>query len=224
MAQTTTARTTAENSSHEDDWGDYEPRRGEITDIADIVSPRAFLSAFGYNVDGVRVPNVVGKILAGRAETEHLADMVRLFGGGSGYDTYEDARGVFDRNGYTQFRVYRVDYHPEYADKFRSFANGGYLFEYHYSRGEHERDAHDGKGYFIVDEHDALALLYDLLGDDEDYPEWTERTRTAAHEQWRVLAYTDAVLNTNRRQLFEQALWFPEGSPENDADSEQGGQ
>jgi hypothetical protein len=187
-----------------------------------MVSPRAFLSEFGYNVDGVRVPAVTGKILADRDATERLVDIVRLFGGGSGYDTFEDARQMFGRNGFNQLRVYRVDYHPEYADKFQSFANGGYLFEYHYSRGEHEREVHDGSGHFIVDRHDTLALLYDLLGDDDSYPEWTERTRIAAHEQWRVLSYTDAVLNTNRRDLFEQALWFPEGSLESDSRSGRG--
>lgn len=198
-----------------DDLPCFSSKGARLSGTEAIVTPRAFLTEFGYHLEGTSVPSVTASMLVEREDTHHVANLIRSFSGS--FDTYEDTRRMFDMDGYTQLRVYRMDYHPDPdADWIKSYGNGHYLFEYQYSRGEHERDVHDGSGYYIVKRHPAKALLYDLLlGGDDAYPEWATnyRPRTAAHEDWRVLDFSDHHLHTTLRDRLSDALLFEEGAP-----------
>ena len=183
-----------------------------------IVSPRAFRSPMGYDVGGERLSWRTARVLIDRERTVKLVDCVRGFNS-SWEEGYEETRDMFEKKGYNQMRVYRVDHHSnDDATDFEAWGNGGFLFEYQYPRGEHERQAHAGVGYYSVPTETGKALLHDMLrGEGEQTPSWTrhvDRDRAAAHESWHVVEYTADVYGKSDRQLFEDALIDPRGSPE----------
>lgn len=204
-------------------YDDCFPRVEPTWDEDAIVSPRAFLSEIGYDLDGERIPEQLARFVVEEHSPVKVITLVRSFGNDLESDDPEDVARMVELGGYNAVTLYRFDRTPDEDETIiETFASGGYLVEYSYSRGEDKRQetGHDGRGYYWIDINGRNELLKKLLygenegpwadeSDDRSYrynPEWADKPNPAAGETWQVAELVDGQLNKPLGDLAEEHL------------------
>ena len=181
-----------------------------------VVSPRAFLSEIGYNVEGEQIPKRVAQLLLDREPTRHIADLIRTFSDEFHYD-FAGASDMFRKQGFVQMSIYRLDGHKTTDERIEqpaleSFAEAGYLVCYHpYGETKANETGHEQSGYFTLPQRGYTTLVTDLLTDDSDADAFSfspDRDRTANHESWGVLRYRDGIGSKTVKQRYDDNLLF----------------
>lgn len=210
-------------------YDDGFPREEPTWDEDAVVTPRAFLSEYGYDVPGNRIPGELAGFLVDLPTTEPVVSLFRLFHEPEKFREMESEHSVarmLDNGGYNSVEVFRVDSADEDADIVTGYAAGGFMVRYSFifSDEELERTGHDRYGYYWMDVNGVTQLLRKLLHAGDEGPwseeaaekpsyrrlEWQEKPNPAAEETWTVARLTDRGLNSEVADLARENLLFGE--------------
>jgi hypothetical protein len=217
-----------ELSMYDADFPKDDPVWGENA----VVTPRAFLSEYGYDLPGERVPGrFAGFVREHLDSITHVISLVRSFGPVEGFRKRSDPdelSRMLSKDGYNAVEIYRLDA-PTDGDTtmIERYASGGFLVKYAYCRGEERRKAagHDRFGIYHLDIQGVSQLLKKLLcgadegpwADDESRrpgylsaKEWEREPNPAGHETWAVAYLAQDELNASLGELARENLLFEE--------------
>jgi len=215
-------------------YDDSFPRDNPSWDEDSIVTPRAFLSEYGYDVPGDEIPGDLASFLIGFPSTEEIVTVFRTFDDVEKYrdrETEHFVARMIDSGGLNSVEVFKVD-NPLMEDGgiLEGYATGGYLVRYSYIRSDSELDrtGHQRYGTYWMDINGVSQLLQKLLNGDDEGPwnpdeekspllvqDWEEMDNPASHENWVVARYSGTGLSRGVAELVRDKLLFEKSVTKN---------
>lgn len=169
-----------------------------------FVTPRAFLSEVGYDVDeGSRIINDAGAALSAAYEDAEICTLLRLPAAAD--REYEKCERIAERDGYVKITAYYIQGHVIGERRGR----GSVLIRYHGCWDEPPvSDTHGYYGHYLLSRRAFSTLLYDLLGDTVPVYDGSGGVRAPVgkDEPWNVLRYDSDALYGNKDLLKENRI------------------
>ncbi|ERJ05098.1 hypothetical protein HLRTI_002897 [Halorhabdus tiamatea SARL4B] len=203
-------------SIYDDDF----PRELPTWDADALVTPRAFLSEYGYDLDGYRLPTTLGAYLMEEIDPSPILTLVRTFGTDSweGKDP-EDIKSMVEKGGYNMVKLYRFDGTLPKGNMLEAYSQGGFLIEYSYTRREDKlkETGHDRLGYYWLDINGTSELIKKLLYGLDEGPwaddtegqtprEWEKKENPAGRQKWAVAMLQNDQLRVVPTEFASQYL------------------
>lgn len=184
------------------------------------VMPRAFLTEYGYNIDGEQIPRYFGDHLVKERLTtdEETAVFVKGDTPGNTYSEPEEKLKMLRRDAYTQIEIYRFDGEPDDEEEGlpinSKYADGGYLIRYAIASHQDPpvADVHPHIGYYITNDsgiHNLITVLFNKNRESDRFNSWNN-SDNYPDEQWNAVYVNENTLlsgGSNGGILCENALY-----------------